>query len=124
MFVIPLFSQTTYRTYDVETSVVSSAKMIKNYSEDKWDFVPTDKFDNFKCLWVFYISSENTGTITNGDVNYGIISYTQIDETMVKIKVYNLKATREMDLVMMKKNEEMTIAVYDYKVRTAYYFLP
>lgn len=84
----------------------------------------SDKFDKFRCLWVFYISDENTGTITNGDVNYDILNYSQIDENMVKIKVYNLKVGREMDLVMMKKNEEMTIAIYDYKERTGYYFLP
>lgn len=119
-----LFSQTTYRTYKVETSVVSTSKMIRNYSEDKWDFIMSDKFDKFKCLWVFYISDENTGTITNGDVNYDILNYSQIDENMVKIKVYNLKVGREMDLVMMKKNEELTIAIYDYKERTGYYFLP
>ena len=119
-----LFSQTTYRTYKVETSVISTSKMIRNYSEDKWDFIMSDKFDKFKCLWVFYISDENTGTITNGDVNYDILSYSQIDENMVKIKVYNLKVSREVDLVMMKKNEEMTIAIYDYKERTGYYFLP
>ena len=119
-----LFSQTTYRTYKVETSVVSTSKMVRNYSEYKWDFIMSDKFDKFKCLWVFYISDENTGTITNGDVNYDILSYSQIDENMVKIKVYNLKVGREMDLVMMKKNEELTIAIYDYKERTGYYFLP
>jgi hypothetical protein len=124
MFVIPLFSQTTYKTYDVETSVISSAKMIKNYSEDKWDFVPTDKFDNFKCLWVFYISNENTGTITNGSINYDILDYKQIDEKTIKISVYNLKVGRNMDLLIIKGEDSISIGVFDYTQRTAYYFLP
>lgn len=119
-----LFSQTTYRTYNIETSVVSTSKMIKNYSENKWDFIMNDDFQRFKCVWIFYISDENTGTVTNGNVNYDILGYSQIDETTAKLRLYNLKVGREMDMLILKKNEEMTIAVYDYTQRTGYYFLP
>lgn len=79
---------------------------------------------SFISTWVFYVSQDNTGTVTNGDVNYDILDFEQIEESTVKIKLYNLKVGREMDMLLIKKDDVLSIAIFDYTTRTSYYFLP
>ena len=51
--------------------------MIFNYQTNKWDFVSNNDLTTFVTEWVFNITDENTGMITNGVVNYDILSYSK-----------------------------------------------
>jgi hypothetical protein len=123
LLVSPLFSQSEYRTYNIQTQFLSTSKMIMNHTTNKWDFVINDDLKSFESMWTFYVNSLNHGTITNGNINYDILDYKQIDEKTIKISVYNLKVGRNMDLLIIKGEDSISIGVFDYTQRTAYYFL-
>jgi len=94
-----------------------------NHTTNKWDFVINDDLKSFESMWIFYVNSLNHGTITNGNINYDILDYKQIDEKTIKISVYNLKVNRNMDILLIKSEDDISIGVFDYTQRTAYYFL-
>ena len=123
LLVSPLFSQSEYKTYNIQTQFLSTSKMIMNHTTNKWDFVLNDDFKQFETIWTFYVNNSNNGTITNGSVNYDILDYSQINETTVKFEVYNLKVERKMDLLVIKSDGKLSLAIFDYVQRTSYYFL-
>ena len=49
--------------------------MIYNYQTEKWDFVPNQDMTSYQTLSIFNVTNENTGMISNGEVNYDILSY-------------------------------------------------
>ena len=66
LFSSTLFGQ--YTTTKIQTNTISTSKMIFNYQTNKWDFVPNNDYTQFTTIWVFNISDENTGMISNGNV--------------------------------------------------------
>jgi hypothetical protein len=116
-----LFGQ--YTTTRVQTNTLSTSRMIFNYQSNKWDFVSNNDLTTFVTEWVFNITDENTGMITNGVVNYDILSYSKVDDAAY-LKVYNTKARRNMDIVIKRGDSGLGIVVFDKEERISYYFFP
>lgn len=116
-----LFGQ--YTTTKVQTNTLSTSRMIFNYQSNKWDFVSNNDLTTFVTEWVFNITDENTGMITNGVVNYDILSYSKIDDAAY-LKVYNTKAQRNMEIVIKRTDSGLGIVVFDKEQRISYYFFP
>ena len=121
LFSTTLFGQ--YTTTKIQTNTISTAKMIYNYQTSKWDFVSNEDLTQFVSVWVFNVSQENTGMITNGTVNYDILSYKQVEDAAY-LKVYNTKVGRNMEIVIRKGEQGLGVAVFDSHERIAYYFFP
>ncbi len=121
LFSTSLFGQ--YTTTKIQTNTVSTSKMIYNFQTDKWDFVSNNDLTTFVSIWIFNISDENTGMISNGVVNYDILSYSKIDDAAY-VKVYNSKAGRNMEMVIKQLDGGLGIVVFDKEQRTSYYFFP
>ena len=116
-----LFGQ--YTTTKIQTNTVSTSTMIFNYQTNKWDFVSNDNLTTFVSIWVFNITDENTGMISNGVVNYDILSYSKVDDAAY-LKVYNAKAQRNMEIVIKHIETGLGIVVFDKEQRISYYFFP
>ena len=116
-----LFGQ--YTTTKVQTNTISTSRMIFNYQSNKWDFVSNNDLTTFVTEWVFNITDENTGMITNGVVNYDILSYSKVDDAAY-LKVYNTKAQRNMEIVIKRTDSGLGIVVFDKEERISYYFFP
>lgn len=116
-----LFGQ--YTTTKIQTNTVSTSTMIFNYQTNKWDFVSNDNLTTFVSIWVFNITDENTGMISNGVVNYDILSYEKVDDAAY-LKVYNTKAQRNMEIVIKHIEAGLGIVVFDKEQRISYYFFP
>lgn len=116
-----LFGQ--YTTTRITTNTISTSKMIWNYQSERWDFVSNNDQTNFTTEWLFNITDQNTGMISNGDVNYDILSYTTTDG-FGYIKAYNTKVQRNMDIVVKPTDGGLGIVVFDKTNRTSYYFFP
>jgi len=112
-----------YTTAKVQTHTVSTSKMIYNYQTEQWDFVPNNDQVDFVSDWVFNITDQNTGMISNGVVNYDILEYRQVEDAAY-IKVYNTKARRNMEMVIKPTDEGLGIVVFDKTNRTSFYFFP
>lgn len=112
-----------YTTTKVETTTVSTSRMIFNYQTNKWDFVSNNDITSFQSVWVFNITDENTGMISNGVVNYDILSYSRVDDAAY-LKVYNTKAQRNMEIVIKHMTNGLGIVVFDKEQRISYYFFP
>jgi len=116
-----VFSQ--YSTSKIKTNFISSSKMIWNYQEDKWDFKPNNDIESFTTNWTFSVNSSNQGMVTNGTINYDILEYNYVDETTVLLRLYNVNVSREMHMVVLKKDGKFVISIFDYNQRIAYFFL-
>jgi hypothetical protein len=116
-----LFGQ--YTTTKIQTNTLSTSTMIFNYQTNKWDFVSNDDLTTFVSVWVFNITNENTGMISNGVVNYDILSYSKVDDAAY-LKVYNTKAQRNMEIVIKHIEAGLGIVVFDKEQRISYYFFP
>lgn len=112
-----------YTTTKVQTHTVSTSKMIYNYQTEEWDFVSNNDQVAFTSDWVFNITDQNTGMISNGSVNYDILEYKHVDGAAY-IKVYNTKARRNMEIVIKPVEEGLGIVVFDKTNRTSFYFFP
>jgi len=112
-----------YTTTKVQTHTVSTSKMIYNYQTEEWDFVSNNDQVAFTSDWVFNITDQNTGMISNGSVNYDILEYKHVDGAAY-IKVYNTKARRNMEIVIKPIEEGLGIVVFDKTNRTSFYFFP
>jgi hypothetical protein len=127
LFLLICFFTTTlsaqYKTTNITTNVLTTSRMIWNYQTEKWDFTSNDDVKDFVTDWTFNVNSSNQGMVSNGTVNYDILEYTYIDETMVMLKLYNVKVSRKMDMIVSKKDGKIVISIFDYDQRTAYYFL-
>jgi hypothetical protein len=123
LLISPLFSQSEYNTYNIQTEVISTSKMVRNYTTNRWDFVSNNDIEKFKTLWTFYVNEYGQGTITNGNINYDILNYERVDDISIKFEIYNLKVERKMDLLVVNKDGRTSIAIFDYTQRTSYYFL-
>ena len=121
LFTTSLFAQ--YRTTKITTNKLTTSKMIWNYQTEKWDFTSNDDLTNFSTDWEFNVNDQNRGMVSNGSVNYDILEYRYIDETLVMLKLYNIKVSRNMDMLVSKKDGILMISIFDYKQRIAYYFL-
>jgi hypothetical protein len=121
LFSTSLFGQ--YTTTKITTNTLSTSKMIFNYQTNKWDFVSNNDYTTFVCEWVFNITDQNTGMISNGGVNYDILSYSKIDDAAY-LKVYNTTALRNMEIVIRQTDNGLGIVVFDKEQRTSYYFFP
>lgn len=116
-----LFGQ--YTTTKVVTNTLSTSKMIYNYQTQKWDFVSNNDMTTYKSLWIFNVTDDNTGMISNGEVNYDILSYSRVDDAAY-LKVYNTKVRRNMEIVIKKTEYGLGVVVFDSEQRTSYYFFP
>ena len=116
-----LFGQ--YTTTKIQTNTLSTSTMIFNYQTNKWDFVSNNDLTTFVSVWVFNITNENTGMISNGVVNYDILSYSKVDDAAY-LKVYNAKAQRNMEIVIKHIETGLGIVVFDKEQRISYYFFP
>ena len=116
-----LFGQ--YTTTKVVTNTLSTSKMIYNYQTQKWDFVANNDMTTYKSLWIFNVTDDNTGMISNGEVNYDILSYSRVDDAAY-LKVYNTKVKRNMEIVIKKTEYGLGVVVFDSEQRTSYYFFP
>lgn len=117
-----LFGQ--YTTTKIQTNTISTSTMIYNYQESKWDFVSNNDVTRFETVWTFNVSDNNTGMISNGDVNYDILSYTNVDGLGL-IKAFNTKVRRNMGILIKKMDEGgLGIVVFDTEKRVSYYFFP
>jgi len=112
-----------YTTTKVQTHTVSTSKMIYNYQTEEWDFVSNNDQVAFTSDWIFNITDQNTGMISNGSVNYDILEYKHVDGAAY-IKVYNTKARRNMEIVIKPIEEGLGIVVFDKTNRTSFYFFP
>ena len=112
-----------YTTTTVRTNSISTSKMIYNYQTEEWDFVSNNDQVTFVSDWVFNITDQNTGMISNGSVNYDILEYKQVDGAAY-IKVYNTKARRNIEIVIKPIDEGLGIVVFDKTNRTSFYFFP
>ena len=121
LFSTSLFGQ--YTTTKIQTNTLSTSKMIFNYQTNKWDFVSNNDYTTFVSEWVFNITDQNTGMISNGVVNYDILSYTKVDDAAY-LKVYNSKVQRNMEIVIRKTDNGLGIVVFDKEQRISYYFFP
>jgi hypothetical protein len=116
-----LFGQ--YTTTKVMTNTLSTSKMIYNYQTQKWDFVPNQDITTYKTLWVFNVTDENTGMISNGDINYDILSYSKVDDAAY-LKVYNTYLKRNMEIIIKVMENGLGVVVFDKEQRVSYYFFP
>lgn len=116
-----LFGQ--YTTTKVMTNTLSTSKMIYNYQTQKWDFVPNQDMTTYKTLWVFNVTDENTGMISNGDINYDILSYSKVDDAAY-LKVYNTYLKRNMEIIIKVMENGLGVVVFDKEQRVSYYFFP
>ena len=116
-----LFGQ--YTTTKVMTNTLSTSKMIYNYQTQKWDFVPNQDMTTYKTLWVFNVTDENTGMISNGDINYDILSYSKVDDAAY-LKVYNTFLKRNMEIIIKVMENGLGVVVFDKEQRVSYYFFP
>lgn len=127
LFLLICFFTTTlsaqYTNSNIRTNYVTTSKMIWNYQTEKWDFTSNNNLEDFVTDWTFNVNSSNQGMVSNGTVNYDILEYNYIDETMVMLKLYNVKVSRKMDMIVSKKDGKFVISIFDYNQRTAYYFL-
>ena len=121
LFSTSLFGQ--YTTTKIQTNTVSTSKMIYNYQTEKWDFVSNDDLATFATIWIFNVSNDNTGMISNGEVNYDILSYSKVDDAAY-VKVYNSKVGRNMEMVIKQIEGGLGIVVFDKEQRVSYYFFP
>ena len=121
LFSTSLFGQ--YTTTKIQTNTVSTSKMIYNYQTEKWDFVSNDDLATFATIWIFNVSNDNTGMISNGEVNYDILSYSKVEDAAY-LKVYNTKAGRNMEMVIKQIEGGLGIVVFDKEQRVSYYFFP
>jgi hypothetical protein len=121
LFSTSLFGQ--YTTTKIQTNTLSTSKMIFNYQTNKWDFVSNNDYTTFVSEWTFNITDQNTGMISNGEVNYDILSYTKVDDAAY-LKVYNSKVQRNMEIVVRKTDNGLGIVVFDKEQRISYYFFP
>ena len=121
LFSTSLFGQ--YTTTKIQTNTVSTSKMIYNYQTEKWDFVSNNDLATFTTIWIFNVSNDNTGMISNGEVNYDILSYSKVDDAAY-VKVYNSKAGRNMEMVIKQIEGGLGIVVFDKEQRVSYYFFP
>ena len=121
LFSTSLFGQ--YTTTKIQTNTVSTSKMIYNYQTEKWDFVSNDDLATFTTIWIFNVSNDNTGMISNGEVNYDILSYSKVDDAAY-VKVYNSKVGRNMEMVIKQIEGGLGIVVFDKEQRVSYYFFP
>lgn len=115
-----LFGQ--FKTTKITTTRFESSKMIWNYQEDEWDFKSNNDITEFTTEWEFNVNSNNKGMISNGNVNYDILDYKYVNETLVMLKLYNVKVGRNMDMLISKKDNKLIISVFDYNTRISYYF--
>ena len=97
LFSTSLFGQ--YTTTKVLTNTLSTSKMIYNYQTQKWDFIPNQDMTSYQSLWIFNITDENTGMISNGEVNNDILSYSKVEDAAY-LKVYNTKVQRNMEIII------------------------
>jgi len=116
-----LFGQ--YTTTKVMTNTLSTSKMIYNYQTQKWDFVPNQDMTTYKTLWVFNVTDENTGMISNGEINYDILSYSKVDDAAY-LKVYNTYLKRNMEIIIKVMENGLGVVVFDKEQRVSYYFFP
>jgi hypothetical protein len=121
LFSTSLFGQ--YTTTKITTNTLSTSKMIFNYQTNKWDFVSNRDYTTFVSEWIFNVSDQNTGMISNGEVNYDILSYTKVDDAAY-LKVYNSKVGRNMEIVIKPTENGLGIVVFDKEQRVSYYFFP
>ena len=121
LFSTSLFGQ--YTTTKIQTNTVSTSKMIYNYQTEKWDFVSNNDLATFTTIWIFNVSNDNTGMISNGEVNYDILSYSKVDDAAY-VKVYNSKVGRNMEMVIKQIKGGLGIVVFDKEQRVSYYFFP
>jgi hypothetical protein len=121
LFSTSLFGQ--YTTTKIKTNTLSTSKMIFNYQTNKWDFVSNNDYTTFVSEWIFNVSDQNTGMISNSGVNYDILSYSKIDDAAY-LKVYNTTALRNMEIVIRQTDKGLGIVVFDKEQRTSYYFFP
>jgi len=121
LFSTSLFGQ--YTTTKIQTNTVSTSKMIYNYQTEKWDFVSNDDLATFATIWIFNVSNDNTGMISNGEVNYDILSYSKVNDAAY-VKVYNSKVGRNMEMVIKQIEGGLGIVVFDKEQRVSYYFFP
>lgn len=121
LFSTSLFGQ--YTTTKIQTNTVSTSKMIYNYQTEKWDFVSNDDLATFTTIWIFNVSNDNTGMISNGEVNYDILSYSKVNDAAY-VKVYNSKVGRNMEMVIKQIEGGLGIVVFDKEQRVSYYFFP
>lgn len=121
LFSTSLFGQ--YTTTKIQTNTVSTSKMIYNYQTEKWDFVSNNDLATFTTIWIFNVSNDNTGMISNGEVNYDILSYSKVDDAAY-VKVYNSKVGRNMEMVIKQIEGGLGIVVFDKEQRVSYYFFP
>ena len=116
-----LFGQ--YTTTKVVTNTLSTSKMIYNYQTQKWDFVPNEDITTYQSLWIFNVTNENTGMISNGEVNYDILSYSKVEDAAY-LKVYNAKVQRNMEIIIKVMENGLGVVVFDKEQRVSYYFFP
>ena len=114
LFSTSLFGQ--YTTTKIQTNTVSTSKMIYNYQTEKWDFVSNNDLATFTTIWIFNVSNDNTGMISNGEVNYDILSYSKVDDAAY-VKVYNSKVGRNMEMVIKQIEGGLGIVVFDKEQR-------
>ena len=105
------------------TNTLSTSKMIYNYQTQKWDFVPNQDMTTYKTLWVFNVTDENTGMISNGNINYDILSYSKVDDAAY-LKVYNTYLKRNMEIIIKVMENGLGVVVFDKEQRVSYYFFP
>jgi hypothetical protein len=110
-------------TTKIQTNTLSTSKMIYNYQQSKWDFVPNQDMISYQTTWTFNINDDNTGMISNGEVNYDILSHSKV-ENLAYLKVYNTKVQRNMVIIVKKINTELGVVVFDKEQRISYYFNP
>ena len=122
-FSLTLYGQ-EYSTRTIETNHVTTSKMIWNYTTEKWDFVSNDDLRPFISRWTFTVNEESKGMITNGSIDYDILEYKYVDESAVYFEVWNTKVLRKMTIVLHKKEQIISVAVFDKEERVAYFFLP
>ena len=120
LFSTSLFGQ--YTTTKVVTNTLSTSKMIYNYQTQKWDFVPNEDMTTYQSLWIFNVTNENTGMISNGEVNYDILSYSKVEDAAY-LKVYNTKVQRNMEIIVKVLENGLGVVVFDKEQRVSYYFL-
>ena len=121
LFSTSLFGQ--YTTTKIQTNTVSTSKMIYNYQTEKWDFVSNDDLATFATIWIFNVSNDNTGMISNGEVNYDILSYSKVEDAAY-LKVYNTKVQRNMEIIIKVLENGLGVVVFDKEQRVSYYFFP
>ena len=119
MFSTSLFGQ--YTTTKVMTNTSCTSKMIYDYKNKKWDFVPNQDLATYKTIWIFNITDRNTGMISNGDINYDILSYSKVNDAAY-LKVYNTFLKRNMEIIIKKTDDVLSIVIFDVEQRVSYYF--